>query len=278
MKTILGLTKGYSLAVIENYIDSALGVIILSDSENGNKLNLESLKSINAILNSFIENQGVRVILIKSNGENFCLGMDFDELISSSDTESLKYGIDLYVEVLYSIFSCAKPVVSLINGDVKAGGIGLIASSDIIIASEKSTFELSEALFGLIPANVLPFIFSLRITPQKAKYLIFTANKISAIEAKNINLIDEVFKENILEKNIKKVLKSLYRVSPFAVKQTKTFALELLGMDFKNAMEAAKQKLTFLIEEGPAKKAIESFRSGDMPEWFSKFKPEYNLV
>ena len=266
------------MSKIQSYIDNGLGVIILSDSENGNRLDNNSLNEMKNVFDDYSGNKDVRVILLRSNGNNFCLGMNLDTLIKSNGNAELVIGIDLYIDILKNIHSCHKPVVCAVNGDVKAGGVGLVSSCDIIIASDKSSFELSEALFGLIPANVLPFIFSLRITPQKARYLILTAKKISAFEAKTINLVDEVFEQNMLEKGIKNVVKSLYRVSPDAVKYTKSFTTELLNLSFEESLVKAKNKLIELVETGDVNKAVTAFSQGDVPEWFSKFKPEKELI
>jgi enoyl-CoA hydratase/carnithine racemase len=205
--------------------------------------------------------------------------MDLNFAQDEHDNEQwVKKSIDLYSGILKKIHSCSKAVIALINGDVKAGGLGLISACDIIICSDKSTFELSEVLFGLIPANVLPFLFSLRLSPQKVRYLVISATKINAKEAHQIGLIDEFYEEELLEKALKRLLKTIFRASPDAIKQIKNFTSEIHNETFESRIEIAKQKLTQILTDKKVINAIKSFNQGDIPDWFSKFKPVGKLV
>ena len=68
------------MAVVETYIDSGLTVISMNNSEHGNRLNTESLEQLSQAFDLAITDKDVRVILLRSNGSNFCLGMDLDFL------------------------------------------------------------------------------------------------------------------------------------------------------------------------------------------------------
>ena len=179
---------------IDAYNDSNLAVITMQHSSWGNRLNKKNLEDLYQAIYTSIKDPEVRALLLRSNGSRFCLGMDLNYLQDvRKDKKRIEKAIELYTDVLSTIYKSPKPVIALIEGEVKAGGIGLIAACDIVIASENSSFALSEVLLGLIPANVLPYLLCLRIPPQKAKYLILTAKKISAREAEILNLVDEVF-------------------------------------------------------------------------------------
>jgi len=267
------------LPLIERYTDNGVAIITLSNSDNGNRLNSNSLKELNDSIDSSLENKDARVVVLRSNGKNFCLGMDLDFLVSSGkDIKLREKTLDLYVNLLKKIYTCEKPVIALVNGDVKAGGVGLVAACDIVIASEISTFELSEVLFGIIPANVLPFILSLRISPQKARYLVITAKKIDAIEAKNINLVDEVFSIAEIEKGLKGILKTIFRASPDAIKETKKITYSILNMSIDDACEQTKKTLLEIINKPEVLSNIKSFMDGELPSWFKKIKLEKNIV
>ncbi len=263
------------VAIVEHYIDSLVGVITFNNSEKGNVLNLESMQSLLKAFTFLINNKEVRVILLRSNGENFCLGMDLNMLVEAGGKSQIaKKAIALYVELLSLIYTTPKPVISLINGNVKAGGIGLAGASDIVIVSESSSFELSEVFFGLIPANVLPFIYSVRLSPQKVRYLILTGKRISAKEAKELNLVDEMFSKEDLEKGVKEIIKNLLRASPEAIKEAKRFTEKIFGIKREKATELAKKQLLKMIRKGDVLKAIREFNEGNVPPWFAKYRPE----
>ena len=154
------------MALVRTHIDSKLAVITMQDSKTGNRLNKASLEEFSQSFHSMIQNPDTRAILLRSNGPQFCYGMDLDYLQSiQKDIQEGEIAVELFTGLLSKIHKSPKPIIALINGDVKAGGIGLVAACDIVIASTQSTFELSEVFFGLIPANVLPFL-SLRVSLQ----------------------------------------------------------------------------------------------------------------
>ena len=76
-------------------------------------------------------------------------------------------------------------------GRVTAGGMGLVAAADVVIATPRSTFQLSEVLFGLLPATVAPFLVR-RVGFQDAYRMSLTAERIDAARAAAIRLVDEV--------------------------------------------------------------------------------------
>lgn len=266
------------LALVRTHIDSNLAVITMQDSKTGNRLNKASLEELSQSFHSSIQNPETRAVLLRSNGPQFCYGMDLDYLQSiQKDIHEGEIAVELFTELLSKIHKSPKPIIALINGDAKAGGIGLVAACDIVIASEQSTFELSEVFFGLIPANVLPFL-SLRLSLQKAKYLVLTAKKLSAQEAKSLNLVDEVFEEDSLEKEVKAIIKSIFRASPKALAEAKRFTQEIFHKTMDEACDLAKVKLLDLISEAEVLDGIKAFHAGELPIWFGKFKPEKPIL
>lgn len=265
------------MALVGTYIDSHLAVITMLESETGNRLNRTSLEELSQAFHSSIQNSETRAILLRSNGPRFCYGMDLDYLQSiQKDISQGEMAVMLYTDLLLTILKSPKPIIALINGDVKAGGLGLVAACDIVLASGRSTFELSEVFFGLIPANVLPFL-SLRLSLQKAKYLVLTAKKLSAQEAWLLNLVDEVFEEGSLEKKAEAIIKSIFRASPQALAEAKRFTQEIFHKRIDEACDLAKVRLLSLINKTEVLEGINAFHAGDLPSWFGKFKPDKPL-
>ncbi len=260
---------------IDTYNDSNLAVITMQHSSKGNRLNRKNLEDLYQAICTSREDTEVRALLLRSNGNRFCLGMDLNYLQDvRRDKNRIEKAIELYTDVLSTIYKSPKPVIALIEGEVKAGGVGLIAACDIVIASENSSFALSEVLLGLIPANVLPYLLCLRISPQKARYLILTAKKISAQEAETLNLVDEVFPQSSLEKGLRSVLKSIFRASPHAIAETKDFTHAILFKEIDSACDLAKIRLLELVKKPEVLEAVKDFNEGHVPAWFAKFRPK----
>lgn len=263
------------MAFLKTYLDSGLAVIALQAGEQGNKLNLSRLQELDQALKKNAADQDARVILLRSERGSFCLGMDLEFFQAvQEDSPQKQNAVAIYGKILSFIHNCPKPVAAIVNGSVKAGGVGLVAACDIVLASDKASFELSEVLLGLIPANVLPFLLNLRLPLQKVRYLALTAKNLSADEAAALNLVDEVFPESELEKGVKLRLKPLFRAAPHALAEVKQFTRRLLSQDPEQASGLAQDKLLELAQRPDVREAIRSFNEGDLPSWFAKFRPE----
>jgi enoyl-CoA hydratase/carnithine racemase len=268
------------LADIDYYVDSGLAVITLADSSGGNLLNGKSLALLHEALRDSLEHAGVRAVLLRSNGARFCLGMDLGLVYDvKADQVAARNLVTAYSNLLLQIHSSPKPVLALVTGEVKAGGVGLTAVCDIVIASEQATFEFSEVLWGLIPANVLPFLLSQRLSPQQAGYLILTGKKIDAEEARSFRLVDEVFSNADLERGAKAAIKKLFRASPQALAEAKSFIQSLHNLTLADACREAQAKLLEMVSRPEVKQAVaQYFAEGELPAWVARFRPQKPLI
>jgi enoyl-CoA hydratase/carnithine racemase len=264
---------------IDSSVDSSVYIITLANSKEGNRLNTHILAEFSSALQQARNRDDIRAVLIRSNGPNFSHGMDLGALLRSGWKKKLiEEAVGLYGDLLYSIYTLPKPVIAVVEGDVKAGGVGLVSAADIVLGSPEASFELAEVFFGLIPANVLPFFAGLRVSYQKARSLILSAKKIDAAEALRIGLLDEVCPKPELEKNLKNLFKRLLAFSPYALAETKIFTERLFTPDFPALIALAKSTLLTLISDREVQAGIETFLQGGMPPWGVRFKPEKPLL
>lgn len=285
------------MSLVEQYVDSQVAVITLAGGRQGNLLNPESLEELAAAFERSLGNPEVRAVLLRSAGPAFCLGMDLFRLAEKAGAARSESGeadkgalgkaraaqeaeraVSRYADLLAVIFSAPIPVVCLVDGEVKAGGVGLVCACDIVVATPNASFELGEVLFGLIPANVLPFLLALRVPPQKARYLVLSSQKIPAAEALRLNLVDELIPEGRQETRLREIFKRLLRSSPQALKQAKAFTGELIGKSPQEAGVLARLKLLEILRDPGVAQAVKAFRDGDLPAWFSRFQPQRPLA
>jgi len=127
------------------------------------------------------------IIVLEGSPGVFCLGADFQE--AGEDRSSA----DADPEPLYALWQrlAAGPFISVahVRGKVNAGGVGFVAACDIAVAASEARFSLSELLFGLIPACVMPFLVR-RVGFQKAHYLTMMTQAIGAEQAAAWGLVD----------------------------------------------------------------------------------------
>lgn len=159
----------------------------------GPALNRAAIAGLHAALDTAESNLESRLFVIEGSDGVFCTGMDFAEATATHlDTAA---DARAPVEQLYALFErfTASPciVLAIVDGRVTAGGMGLVAAADVAIATPRSSFQLSEILFGLLPATVAPFLIR-RIGFQDAYRLSLTAERIDAARAASCRLVDEV--------------------------------------------------------------------------------------
>ncbi|MDD2709947.1 MAG: enoyl-CoA hydratase/isomerase [Verrucomicrobiae bacterium] len=166
--------------------------LTISRPERGNSINAALIHEINAALDDAEQTPDCRTVVLEGQPGVFCTGMDFHEASAQpgvAANEAVR--IDQYLALLKRFTLSPKIIVSRIDGKVIAGGVGLVAASDLAVSTPRAEFSLSEALWGLLPCCVLPFLIR-RIGFQKAYTMTLTTKPISAQEAQTIHLLDEL--------------------------------------------------------------------------------------
>ncbi|NQX71872.1 enoyl-CoA hydratase/isomerase [Paenibacillus alba] len=138
----------------------------------------------------------VTIVVIEGSSDYFCFGADFQGGGNIKNPEAL---YQLWLNL------ASKPYITIahIQGKVNAGGVGFVAACDIVIANETALFSLSELLFGLLPAYVLPFLIR-RVGFQKANYMTLMTHPITVQQAHIWSLVDvyDSHSEKMLRKHL----------------------------------------------------------------------------
>ena len=169
--------------------------------------------------------ESATVVVLSGSPEVFCFGADFKELAANQGREGEGGPGPMYD--LWLRFAAGPYVtISHVRGQANAGGVGFVAASDIVLADESAQFSLSELLFGLYPACVLPFLIR-RIGFQKAHYLTLMTQPIPAKQALEWGLVDVL--EPNSEASLRRHLQRLRRLSKTAVRRYKSYMNRISG-------------------------------------------------
>jgi polyketide biosynthesis enoyl-CoA hydratase PksH len=164
----------------------------ISRPARANSINAQLIRELRETLDEAEETPDCKIVVIEGQPGVFCTGMDFREASEQpSINAGAAVGISDYMDLLNRFTLTPKVIVSIIDGKVIAGGVGFVAASDFAIATPRSEFSLSEALWGLLPCCVIPFLVR-RIGFQKAYSMTLTTRTIGAEEARDVHLIDEL--------------------------------------------------------------------------------------
>ncbi|MCW2306570.1 enoyl-CoA hydratase/isomerase [Rhodobium gokarnense] len=162
--------------------------IVFDRPEAGNALNDKLIaECAEVVARCSAEDSPVTVVILEGGPEVFCAGGDFEAVSDSGSAGDPAPLYDLWQALADGPFV----TVSLVRGRVNAGGVGFLAASDIVIAKESARISLSELLFGLYPACVLPFLIR-RIGRQRAHYMTLMTRPLSATEARDAGLVNVI--------------------------------------------------------------------------------------
>jgi methylglutaconyl-CoA hydratase len=153
------------------------------------------------------------------------------------------------------------------TGNVFGGGNGLLAAADIVLAEKDTVFSFSEVKIGLAPSTILPYVLT-RLNENKAKLLMFTGKRISAIEALQYNLVDFALGQNEMEKTLESLINDITSASPNGIKEIKFLIRELkkgLNHDQMNDLTANSIARLKISEE--AFEGISAFLEKRNPVW-----------
>src|SRR5919109_5370763 len=176
--------------------------------EAGNAINDRMIEECHEVLASCEARPAgeapITVVVLEGSPEVFCLGADFqgmhDDLAAGT---AVGRGPDRLYDLWLKLATGPFVTVAHVRGKVNAGGMGFVAASDIVLADQTAQFSLSELLFGLFPACVLPFLIR-RIGFQRAHYLTLMTKPVSVQEAQAWGLVDvhEADSESLLRKHL----------------------------------------------------------------------------
>jgi methylglutaconyl-CoA hydratase len=213
----------------------------------------------------------VRAVVLAANGPAFCAGADLNwmkKMAGYSDAENYEDAL-LLADMLRTIYLCPKPVVAKVQGDCYAGGVGLAAACDILVAAEEASFCLSETRLGLIPATISPYVIK-AMGENAARRYFLTAERFSAHEAHRIGFAHEVVAADTLDAKVAAIVKALAANSPHAVGQAKVLVREIAGQPVTDALLADTAARIALIRASmEGREGVASFLEKRKPSWLN---------
>ncbi|TVT86086.1 enoyl-CoA hydratase/isomerase [Pseudomonas sp. H3(2019)] len=237
--------------------------VTLANKDRDNAINETMLSELHAVLDAVQHDNDCRLIVLRGQEECFCTGMDIRELAAHYDPQTLSQGGKQFWDLMHRIVTLPKITIALVDGRVSAGGVGIVAACDLVLASKRSQFSLPEALWGLLPCCVLPFL-GRRIGFQKAYSLMLTTQTIKSDEAHRLHLVDELSDEP--ERAVKKHLNRIGNLNAQTIKDMKQFAHRLWPIS-EASETVALQEYTRLLSSQTVVGNIKTFVEHGLFPW-----------
>ncbi|WP_340539023.1 enoyl-CoA hydratase-related protein [Nocardioides sp. GXZ039] len=202
-----------------------VATITLDSPHNRNALSRQLVTELAGHLERAEADDAVRVVRLVSSGRVFCSGADMSE----ATADGMGEGTKAIVAIQRRIVSMSKPVVTVVRGAARAGGIGIVAASDIVISAADATFALTEVKLGLAPAVISLTVFP-RLTSRAAAYAALTGAVFTGAEAVPMGLVTRSVSAEELDGAADEVCAELATGAPQGLRETKALlARDLLA-------------------------------------------------
>jgi enoyl-CoA hydratase/carnithine racemase len=185
-------------------VADAVATITLDSQHNRNALSRQLVSELFAGLEAAAGDPEVKVVLVTSAGRVFCSGAD----LSEASSEGMDEGTRRIVALQRLIVSMDKPVVTRLGGAVRAGGIGIVAASDIVVAAQDATFALTEVKLGLAAA-IISLTVHARMHPRAAALTTLGGEVFTGAEAAAYGLVTKAVAADDLDAEVARVCASL---------------------------------------------------------------------
>ena len=245
--------------------------ITLTQPEVRNAFSDEVIAEITAAFLDVGARPDVRAVVLAAEGPAFCAGANLNWMRRMADYTRAENIADAgkLAEMLRVIYACPKPTVARVQGDVYAGGMGLVAACDMAVAVDTAGFCLSEVKLGLIPATISPYVIR-AMGPRAAHRWFLTAERFGAAEAHRIGFVHEVVSAERLDATVADLLKALTSASPHAVKACKQLVQDVAERDITRLLiERTVEGIADIRASDEGKEGVQSFLQKRKPAWLA---------
>ena len=205
-----------SAELVRYDVADGVATITLDSPHNRNALSRQLVAELLERLERAATDDEAKVVLLASAGRVFCSGADLSEASSGAAED----GPRAIVGLQRAIVAHPKPVVVRLAGPVRAGGTGIVAAADIVVATEEADFALTEVKLGLTPAAISLTVLP-RLTSRAAAYTFLTGERFTAEAAAGFGLVTTVVAADDLDAEVARVCASLATGAPQGLRETK---------------------------------------------------------
>lgn len=232
-----------------------------------NVLNVETLGEIAQALEDVTEDDSIKVLVITGFGEKaFSAGVE----IKDHFPEKIEETLESFHRVFHLLAEVSKPTIASVRGFAFGGGCELASACDIVLASEDAQFGQQEVKVGAIP-TVATVLLPRIIGRKKALEMIFTGDSLTAAQAKEIGLVNEVFPATELEEALKKLVEKFKRKSSVVLRLVRMAVYQGLDKNFKDALDGVTDiYVNRLIKTEDAVEGLKAFLEKRKPVWKEK--------
>jgi 2-(1,2-epoxy-1,2-dihydrophenyl)acetyl-CoA isomerase len=243
--------------------------ITLNRPEAANALRPVDRDRITELLHEADADPAIRVVVLTANGRHFCSGADVGGIArSKSDEKRVLDGMRKIMngaqQLIAAVLDCGKPVVAAVNGTAAGIGVHLALAADLVVASEEASFIEVFVRRGLVMDGGGAYLLPRLIGMHKAKELAFFGDKLPAVEALALGLVNRVVAAAELDAAADEYARRLAAAPTSAISLTKrllnaspdsdraqAFLAEAMAQEIQSSAEDSREGIRSFVERRP---------------------------
>lgn len=241
----------------------------LNRPEVRNALNDAVSGELAAHLDKLEREAATRVIVLAGRGTAFCAGGDLARMEKAARMTKAhsRREAGRFAKLLLRLHSYPKPLIARVHGPAFAGGMGLVAACDVVVAAEEAEFRLPEVRIGLVPAMIGPYLVR-ALGEQQARRYMLTGERLGAREAHRIGFVHECVTAAELDARVEELCARLAQAGPQALARSKKLLAKVARAEISPALAAATAAvLAEARASAEAREGIRSFLEKRKPRW-----------
>jgi enoyl-CoA hydratase/carnithine racemase len=245
--------------------DGAVARLTMNRPEKRNALSLAHMRELIHCFKAIGEGREAQVVILAGNGPAFCAGHDLSEMVGR-DPEFYRHLFDVCCELMETVQAIPQPVIAKVHGVATAAGCQLVATCDLVVASEEARFATPGVRIGLFCSTPMVAL-SRAVGQKKAMEMLLTGDFISAGEALAEGLVNKVAPAEELESETQKLADKITEASPLVVGVGKQAFYRQVEMPVEQAYAYTREIMSFNASFADAQEGICAFLEKRKPEW-----------
>jgi len=246
-----------------------VATVTLNNPDKHNAFDDAIIAKLTQEFKAIAENDDVRVMVLASTGKSFSAGADLGWMkrMAGYSYEQNLADANALATMLNTLNFMPQATIAKIQGAAFGGAVGLASCCDMVVASNKASFCLSEVKLGLIPATISPYVVD-AIGLKASRRYFQTAERFFADKAQQLGLVDEVVSLETLDDEVETLISSLLNNGPAAVRASKALAFDVAYQNVDQALMAdTSQRIAAIRVSSEGQEGLTSFFEKRTPAW-----------
>ena len=241
----------------------------LNRPEVRNAFNDGVIAELTAAFRALGAEPGLRAIVLGGRGKAFCAGADLSWMarMAGYTWDENRADAAALAEMLHTVWACPLPVLGRVHGDCYAGGVGLAAVCDVLVAADTVNFCLSEARLGLLPATIGPYVVR-ALGEQASRRYFTTAERFGAPRAAALGFVHECVPADQLDAACAAIADAWVANGPAAVKACKQLVQDVAARPIDAGLRAeTARRIADIRASDEGREGIAAFLGKREPGW-----------